>query len=148
MRTFRTLRGALSGDEADEQAYFAHSASLRIAGDGLDFGEITRALGLEPTHAHRKGDKPGPRSSGFPTDMWSYTPSVPEDRPLSEHIDALWSQIRHAEAFLLGLKGVAIVDVVLGYRSNLDHAGVEVPHTSLEMFARLEIPFGISIIIT
>jgi hypothetical protein len=140
MRAFRTLRAALAGDEAEEQAYFAYCAALRIAGDGLDFDEISRTLGVEATHAHRKGDKQGPRSPGFPTDMWSYTPPVPEDRPLAEHIDALWSQIRHAKAFLRGLKGVATVDVFLGYRSNVDHAGVEVPHTSLEMFTQLEIP--------
>jgi hypothetical protein len=39
------------------------------------------------------------------------------------------------------------VDVFLGYRSNCDHAGVEVPHESLEMFIELRIPFGVSIII-
>jgi hypothetical protein len=40
------------------------------------------------------------------------------------------------------------VDVFLGYRSNCDTAGIEVPHTSLEMFSELQIPFGLSIIVT
>lgn len=47
----------------------------------------------------------------------------------------------------MDLKKRAHVDVFLGYRSNIDHAGVEVPHTCLELFTRLEIPFGLSIII-
>jgi hypothetical protein len=45
------------------------------------------------------------------------------------------------------LKELATVDVFLGYRSNVDHAGVEIAHSSLEMFLRLEIPLGLSIII-
>ncbi len=39
------------------------------------------------------------------------------------------------------------VDVFLGYRSNVDYAGVEVPYTCLEMFTELEIPFGLSIVV-
>jgi hypothetical protein len=39
------------------------------------------------------------------------------------------------------------VDVFLTYSSNVDTAGIEVPHTSLEMFTELEVPFGISIIV-
>ena len=35
---------------------------------------------------------------------------------------------------LLNLKQQLTVDVFLGYQSNCDHAGVEVPYQSLEMF--------------
>ena len=48
----------------------------------------------------------------------------------------------------MDLKKREHVDVFLGYRSNIDHAGVEIPHTCLELFTRLEIPLGLSIIIT
>jgi hypothetical protein len=37
--------------------------------------------------------------------------------------------------------------VFLGYRSDCDTAGVEVPYTSLEIFIELEVPFGLSIIV-
>jgi hypothetical protein len=147
-RGFRTLRGALVGDEPDEENYFAYSASLRIFGDQLDFAEIQQHLGLTPTTLYRKGDRRGPRSPGYKQDMWSYKPDVPEERALAEHITALWRDIKHAEEYLRWLKQIAAVDVFLGYRSNVDHAGVEVPHTCLEMFTALEIPFGLSIIIT
>ncbi len=50
--------------------------------------------------------------------------------------------------YLRSLKNVASVDVFLGYGSNVDTAGVEIPYTSLEMFIELEIPFGLSIVIT
>ena len=71
---------------------------------------------------------------------------IPESEQLSIHIDALWNQIRAHKKYLLELKKSLTVDVFLGYRSNCDHAGVAVPHTSLEMFRELEIPFELSII--
>jgi hypothetical protein len=147
MESFRTLKGFVEGSETDEPTYFAYSASLRIFGDAVDFDEITRTLGMAPTHSHRKGDKKGPRSPPYKHDMWSFSPNVAEQRPLAEHIDALWSAIRHSEEYLRRLKAFATVDVFLGYRSNVDTAGVEIPHKSLEMFTRLEIPLGLSIII-
>jgi hypothetical protein len=145
---FHTLRGALTGHEPNEPPYFAYSATLRIFGERLDLDDITQQLGLTPTNSHRKGDRRSPRSAPYKLDMWSYKPPVPEERPLEAHIDALWADIQHATAYLRALKHSAMVDVFLGYRSNIDHAGVSVPATSLVMFIELEIPFGLSIIIT
>jgi hypothetical protein len=147
MKSFRTLKGFMEGHESNESTFFAQSATLRILGTSLDFDAISKNLQLQPTRAHRKGEKRGPRSPAFAEDMWSFSPTLAESRPLAEHIDALWDSIKHAEVFLRELKRVARVDVFLGYRSNHDHAGIEVPHTSLQMFTRLEIPFGISIIV-
>jgi hypothetical protein len=144
---FRTLRGALEGSESDEEPYFAYSATLRIFGEIPDFDDISIRLQLVPTRTHRKGDKPGPRSPGFPHDMWSYSPPLDESEPLEEHIEALWAKLKPHKQYLLELKKNLSVDVFLGYRSNCDHAGIEVPHQSLEMFTELEIPFGVSIII-
>jgi len=146
-KEFRTLRGALAGEEPDEETYFAYSATLRIFGDIPDLAAITSRLGVEPTKTHRKGDKAGPRSPGFKHDMWSYTPSLAESEPLEKHIVALWAQFKAHKADLLELKKKVKVDVFIGYRSNCDHAGIEVPHTALEMFTELEIPFGVSIVI-
>ncbi len=146
-KRFRTLRGFIKGSEPEEPAYFAYSASLRIFGDNLDFEEITNNIGIQPTLTHRKGDKKGPNSPGFKEDLWCYNPKLTEDKPLEEHINALWHSIKGSMDYLLLLKQRAKVDVFLGYRSNIDHAGFEIPHTCLEMFVRLEIPFGMSIII-
>jgi len=147
MKEFRTLRGFIAGDEPNEPDYFAYSATLRIFGSDLDLDEISRCMGIQPTHSHRKGDKYGPRSPGFKHDQWSYSPPIAEERPLEDHINALWEQIRPRRDYIISLKKIAKVDVFLGYRSNIDHAGVEVPHTCLEMFTSLEIPFGISIVV-
>lgn len=145
---FSTLRGIVRRNEPDEPLYFSHSATLRIVGVGLDFAAIESVLKTAPTRSHRAGEKHGERGAVWPADLWSLDSGLPESAPLSDHIDALWVRVRHATPFLKGLKQHAKVDVFLGYRSNCDHAGIEVRHTSLEMFRELEIPFGVSIIIT
>ena len=161
-RAFNTLRGALTGDEPDEPIYFAFSASLRLFGCNpsyrpseapddalvrLDMAEIESRLGVEATTRFRRGEI---RRSGRIQrwDAWFYESPLPEDRPLEDHIDSLWTAISPGREYLRALKKTVLVDVFLGYRSNCDHAGVEVPHTSLQMFTELEIPFGISIIVT
>lgn len=88
-KPFRTLRGFIDGTEREEETYFAYSATLRIAGDIPNFDEISNRLGLKPTHTHRKGEKRGPRSPGYPQDMWSYTPPLDKTEKLHKHIDAL-----------------------------------------------------------
>jgi hypothetical protein len=138
--TFRTLRGFLAGSEPYEKTYFAYSASLRIFGDIPNLEEISSHLGFQPTNTHRKGDTPGPQAPEFHHDMWSYSPSVDKSERLERHIDALWEKLKPHKKYLLELKKSLAVDVFLGYRSNCDHAGIEVPHASLEMFAELEIP--------
>lgn len=147
-RIFRTLRGFLKGYEPEEEIYFAHSASLRIFGNIPDLDQITVELGIVPTSSHRAGDRRGPNSPPYKEDMWRFSPDVPEEEPLEHHVDALWKAIQHKRDDIRALKRTLTVDVFLGYRSNSDTAGVEVPHTCLKMFTELEVPFGLSIIVT
>jgi hypothetical protein len=139
----------LSNDEEQaEGIWFAYSASLRIFGEIPDLDEITRHLDVVPTEAHRKGDRRGPSSAPYKHDMWMYTAPVKRSEPLHVHIEALWNTFRGRKQYLLQLKHNLTVDVFLGYRSNCDHAGVEVPYHSLEMFIELQVPFGLSVIVT
>jgi len=147
MKTFRTLRGFLASSEPDEDTRFAFSASLRIFGDIPEVEAVSQRLGLQPTHVHRKGQNRGEGVPPWPHDTWSYTPALAEPQPLEEHINNLWSALKPHKRYLFDLKKTARVDVFLGYHTNFDHAGIEVPHTSLEMFRELEIPFGLSIIV-
>ncbi len=145
--TFRTLRGFVSGVEANEEIYFAYSASLRIFGVIPDLDEITRRLRVAPTSTHRCGDRRGPNSPPYKHDMWCYISPVKESEPLHVHIDALWNTFKGRKEYLLSLKHDLTMDVFLTYSSNCDHAGVEVPHQSLEIFTELQVPFGISIVV-
>jgi hypothetical protein len=147
MKSFRTFRGFLRGHEPDEETYLHFSASLRITGDALDFGEFEAVLGVRATHSHRKGEKKGPRSPPFRNDMWSYRAPVNESEAPAKHIDALWAALTPHTAYLLDLKTRAKVDVFMGYRSNHDFAGIEIPHASLELFRQLQMSFSLSIIV-
>ena len=159
---YRSLRGWLAGEESDEAPYVAGRATLRIFGcepsfragnvpdDALvqlDFAEIESRLGVAATRSIRRGEvHRGGRAQRC--DAWFYESPLPEDQPLSEHIDAVWTGVRAGSDFLRSLQRTVSVSVFLGYRSNNDQAGVVVPHTSLEIFTALEIPFDLSIIIT
>ncbi len=133
-------------DTNKEKCYFAYSARLRVVGSELDFSAISAALNLQPTYIHRKGER-GHSPTPWEHDMWSYDPPLDKSEPLHKHIDALWESIEPHKEYLLELKKQATVDVFLGYRSDCETAGVEVPHTSLQIFVELEIPFGLSIIV-
>jgi hypothetical protein len=147
-KSFRTLRGFLAGKEREEDTYFAYSATLRIFGDLASMEEISATLGLQPTESHRKGEKRSHQAPAYLHDMGSYDAPLDKSEPLHRHIDALWLKLKPHKHYLHTLKKTVNVDVFLGYRSNCDTAGIEVPHTSLQMFSELEIPFGVSIIIT
>ncbi len=146
-KSFRTLRGFLSGEEPDEANYFHFSPTLRIHGEDVPFDEISCRLGVQPTHLHRKGDRRGPRSPGYRDDAWHFQPALPETEPLERHIQALWQIVKPAVAYLKTLKQRFKVDIFCGYRSNCDTAGFEVSHSCLELFTALEVPFGVSVII-
>src|SRR4051794_14408306 len=101
------MGGRMNGERDDvvigaEEPYFCFSSTLRIWGDIPDLEAISHHLGLEPTHAHRKGEKRGPRSPGYRHDHWSYAPPVAEERPLEEHIKALWEAVRQHVDYLTG----------------------------------------------
>lgn len=133
--------------QEDRREYFKYSATLRIYGVIPDFNKISRALSLTPTYTHRRGERGRSTSIPYEHDMWAYTVPVDEASHLRDHIDALWREIRPKTDQILAFKRHATVDVFLGYRSNSDTAGVEVPAEALEMFTALQIPFGLSIIV-
>lgn len=128
------------------EPHFCFSATLRIWGDIPDLDDFSRRLGLEPTHAHRKGERRGPRSPEYRDDHWSYSSPVAEEKSLEEHILALWKAIRQHGDYLKSLKETLNVDVFCGYRSISRTAGFKVGHECLEMFVRLEVPFSVSVI--
>jgi hypothetical protein len=133
-------------EEADEP-YFVFSATLRIHGEALDLSEITRSMGLVPTHTHKKGEPRGPGGYAYSDDAWHYSAELPEEAPLDAHLQILWADVAPARDFLLAIKAKHKVDVFCGYRSNCNHAGFQVEPKSLAIFAALDIPFGVSVIV-
>ena len=135
------------GEEQRREIYFAYSASLRIFGNIPDLDEITQRLGVVPRHTHRLGERRWPTAPPYKHDMWSYIAPVKKSEPLHVHIDKLWNTFREHKQYLLHLKKELTVDVFLGYQSDCDNAGIELPYQSLEIFRELQVPFGLSIIV-
>ncbi len=131
----------------EDDHYFCYSAALRIFGDIGDLEEITKAIGVQPTHVHKKGYKRSERAKPRPHDMWMYEPPISEDEHLHKHLDTLWEAVKPNVDAIKDLKRNLTVDIFCGYRSSCDHAGFEIPHTSLKIFSELEVPFSVSVIV-
>ena len=131
----------------DEEWEFRYSASLRIYGDIVDFDAITKVVGVKPTHTHKRGDRRSEYARPYPNDMWSYSANIDETENLSLHLNALWAAIGQNAEAIKALKDTLTVNVFCGYRSDCDHAGFEVPHQSLTIFQKLEVPFDVSVIV-
>jgi hypothetical protein len=129
--------------------YFNYSASIRIFGEIADLDAISARLGLQPTRVHRHGEGADHSSRGpdYQDDAWCYTAPIQEERPLDEHIQALWNCLEPHKEYLLELKRSLNVEVCCSYRTNHWGAGFQVSPKSLEMFTALQIPFGVSVII-
>jgi len=66
------------------------SATLRVFGNALDPGEITRLLGQVPTSSYRTGDPVSPRvTSRRKMGMWRLESSLSRTEPLSHHVTEL-----------------------------------------------------------
>jgi hypothetical protein len=73
---FKTLRGPLTGNDPEEPSYFAYRATLRVFGSIQNLDEITRTLGLVPTHVHHRGELRHPSAKAYDRDMWLYEAPV------------------------------------------------------------------------
>jgi len=131
----------------EDELYYCYSASLRIYGDIHDLNEISKIVGVKPTHTHLKGDKRTETSKPRPSDMWLYEPNIHETEKLSKHLNALWAAIGENAEGIKRLKKNLTVNVFCGYRSNCDHAGFDVDYNSLTIFKELEVPFDVSVML-
>ena len=135
----------MPSEATDEPSYFAYSATLRIHGVGLPLDEITRQIGVPPTHQHRQGERPRSGSRPYRNDAWHLTAPVAEERELTEHLRELWKIVKPRAGYLIALG--AELDIFCGYRSNNGAAGFKVEPDALEIFTILEVPFSLSVIV-
>jgi uncharacterized protein DUF4279 len=119
-------------------------AALIITGDGLDFDQISRTLGVAPYSISEKGKRYGHAKTLCDFNMWYFVVTVDALRPLDEHIMALWDVIRPHFDYLRQLKQKFHVEVSLDVQTS--NPDVKVDHRCLGLFTELELPFRISVI--
>ena len=135
----------MSNPNAQKQAAFHFGASLFIKGDGLDLDEISRTLGLEPTTISQKGARYGHAQTLCDYDGWYYHSLVAKERPLDEHIIALWDAVRAHIGYLRDPKQKFEVYVSVHVTSSSLWIGeystlFEVDHRCMGLFTELGIP--------
>ena len=91
------------------------NVTLALYSEELEPEEVSRALGVEPTSAHRRGESPGSRSPPYLSGAWLLTKHGRDAEPAEAIIDRLLKQlpedpavwrdlrIRHKIQFRFGL---------------------------------------------
>jgi Domain of unknown function (DUF4279) len=69
------------------------NVTLALYSDELEPQEISRALGVEPTSAHRRGERRGPRSPPAPSGAWLLTTPGRDAERVEDVIDRLLKQL-------------------------------------------------------
>ena len=111
--------------------------------------EIERVTGIEPSHAHVRGEiayaKSGRR---WTNDIWQLASPLPEEAELSEHLRWLWQTIKPHQAYFQSLVEAGVrIDVFCGYRSNCGHCGFGLKPEAVEIAQELGIRLEFSVII-
>jgi hypothetical protein len=78
-------------------------------------------------------------------DLWLYKVPVPSEKPLGEHIVALWDAVRPQIPYLRELKKKFQVDIRCGYVGCYFRGSFEVDQRCLGLFEALDVPFRIAV---
>ena len=124
----------------------AHSgAALRIQGTGLNMEGLRRALGREPTHAHRKGE-PAPLKQAYELDMWLLDSPLERIDPLQAHLIWLYEALTPCQDFLRTIRGKSKIDIYCYQTCYTEQASITLSPKALTLFTELEIPLEVSLL--
>lgn len=132
------MSGALSISPTKAQA------SLGVFGDGIDFESISRHLGMEASHTHRKGD-PGMTPRPYPQDLWLLDTPLPHTETLDAHLRWLRQTLAPHYGFLRALKETAQVRSYCGFSAD-DRGSFRVSGEGLSLFTELDIDMEIGLV--
>jgi hypothetical protein len=120
--------------------------AFTISGVGLNIEDISRVLGLAPTHVHRVGE-PNMIGKPFPHDMWMLNSELSGTEPLDAHLMWLIKKLRPHYDFIKSLKSNAELSVYCGLNCKNDQCGFSLRPEALAIFTELGIPMEVTILI-
>lgn len=126
---------------------------LRIRGDALDLDDISRTLGVAPTCISENGKRYGHAKTLCDCDAWFFSVPLGGERPLDEHLHALWDRVRPRIDYLRDLTRTCDVSVSLHVTSSSHwfgkdyHTCFDVSLDSVALFGELGIPFRVFVTI-
>jgi len=131
---------------------FRPSIALHISGDGLDFDEVTRTLGLTPTCTLRRGEILEDVGQPAERDLWAYRPLTEDGMTMDECVMRLWDALRAHKDYLRVLKRHFQVTVQcscmsrrIGKHPPVNMGGLRLGHECLSFFTELEIPLNVGL---
>jgi hypothetical protein len=114
------------------------NVTLALYSKDLEPGEISRALGVQPTSAHRRGDRKGPRSPGYRTGAWLLTESGRAPEQTEAVIARLLQQLPQEAAVWRELQAKYRIQIRLGVHMSGWNQGFSIPREQIERIAKLE----------
>ena len=121
------------------------NATLRVQGANLKPAEFTLLVGVEPSHAHARGDVVSPRVKRVRKEgMWMLdSQALPAAHP-EEHIADLLGRLPQRELWLRAVQG-SRVDLVCSLTVASDHEAFSVSAQTLARLGELGIELGFEI---
>lgn len=99
VRKAKTMKERAPWEKAPAKIYHRFDAAFRVWGPDTDIEKLSTATGLQPTEAHRKGDRRG--KGQWEDSMWSFRSSCPETANLEEHLNSLLDRLSPVRKKLL-----------------------------------------------
>jgi len=119
------------------------AASLVITSETMKSAYLTQYLDLEPTQVHEKGtrmSKRNPKSQLYLKMIWSLQSDLPQDRPLSDHIFMLLSEIESRASRLTSLTETCDLFFFCSLSHDNDQESSRLDHLLWQRLARLPAP--------
>jgi hypothetical protein len=113
------------------------NVTLAFYSEELEPQEISRALGVEPTNAHRRGEHRGPKSPPAPSGAWLLTARGCDAEPAQAVIDRLVKQLPEHPAVWRELRMRHDIQIRFGLHMTGWNKGLSIPLKQVTRIAEL-----------
>jgi hypothetical protein len=111
--------------------------TLALYCEDLDPDEVSRALGVQPTSAHRRGERKGPRSPAYRKGAWLLTEEGHEAEHVAPVIERLLRQLPEAPAVWNELRTQHDVQLRFGLHMSGWNKGLVIPRELVDRMASI-----------
>lgn len=127
--------------------YLWFSLSLRVSGHGVDLDNITRTLGLTPSHSVREGEpvRPG-HDRRADQDVWVYDFARKWEKPLGELMTLAEQTVYPILGPLKRLAQEHDVALWCSYQTNLAQGGFDLPPSALRFLSDTGVTLTVSVL--
>jgi hypothetical protein len=113
------------------------NVTLALYSEELEPEEVSSALGVKPTSAHRRCERRGPRSPPAPSAAWLLTPHGHDAEPAEAVIDRLLKRLPEDPAVWCDLRMRHDIQIRFGLHMTGWNKGLSIPLEQVTCFAKL-----------